>query len=111
MADAIRFFLDQHIPAAVAEGLRNRGIDVLSAQDAGRCGFADSEQLQYALAEGRVVVTFDDDYLTLAAAGTEHAGIAYAPATKYSVGQLIYALLLVHGVLTPEDMRNHVEFL
>ena len=46
-------------------GLRRRGIDVLTAQDAGRCGTPDPDQLTFAAAEGRVLVTFDTDFLAL----------------------------------------------
>lgn len=38
MAEAVRFYLDQHITLLVARGLRQRGIDVLTAEEAGRCG-------------------------------------------------------------------------
>ncbi|MBI5033397.1 MAG: hypothetical protein HZB51_22990 [Chloroflexi bacterium] len=58
-----------------------------------------------------MVVTLDDDFLTLAASGIEHSGITYCTATKYSVGELIYALLLVASVLESADMRNQIEFL
>jgi hypothetical protein len=111
VADMVRFYFDQHIPATVAQGLRQRGVDVLTAQEADRCGLPDLEQLQFAATEVRVVVTFDTDYLELAASGLQHAGIAWCPATKYHVGQLIYALLLVHGVLDRDEMRCHVEYL
>lgn len=57
------------------------------------------------------MVTFDTDFLVLHQAGAQHAGIAWCPAQKYSVGQLIQALLLVHGILASESMRNHVEYL
>jgi len=49
--------------------------------------------------------------LVLDAAGVQHAGIAWCPATKYSIGQLIQALVLLHGVLDRSAMRNHVEYL
>lgn len=111
MADAIRFYLDQQQSPAVAAGLRARGIDVLTAHEAGRCGFSDLDQLAFAAAEGRVLVTFDTDFLVLHANGESHAGIAWCPATKYSVGQLIDALTLVHGAMTPAEMVNHVEYL
>jgi predicted nuclease of predicted toxin-antitoxin system len=111
VVDPIQFYFDQHIPAAVDQGLRQRGIDVLTAVDAARCGLPDVDQLQYATNDDRVMVTFDRDYLALAASGLQHAGIAWCPATKYSVGQLIHALLLVHGVLERDEMRNHIEYL
>jgi len=109
--EALRFFLDQHVPAAVATGLRRRGVDAITAAEAGRCGFSDRDQLDGASAQRRVVVTFDDDFLMLAGSGVPHSGVAFAFATKYTVGQFIHVLLLVHDVLTPEDMQNHVEFL
>jgi len=111
VAERIRFYLDQHIPVAVARGLRRRGVDVLTAQEAERCSLSDEEQLLLAQADGRVLVTFDDDFLSLAASGIRHAGIAFCTAAKYSIGELIYALLLLHAVLSPADMRNHIEFL
>jgi hypothetical protein len=110
VADVL-FFFDQHIPGAVANGLRQRGADVLTAQDAGRCGLPDLDQLRFTTAQDRVMVSFDPDYLALAQSGIAHAGIIWCPATKYSIGQLIQSLLLLHGVLDRDAMRNHVEHL
>jgi hypothetical protein len=111
VAGPIRYYLDQHVQGAVGSGLRQHGIDVLTAQDAGRCGLPDPDQLAFATAEGRVMVTYDPDYLALHNAGTPHAGIAWCPMTKYGVGPLIQALLLVHGVLDADAMRGRVEYL
>ena len=110
MAEPVRFYMDQHFPGPASEGLRRHGIDVLTTQDAGRCGLPDTDQLAFATAEERVVVTFDTDYLALHQSGVAHAGIAWAPEQKYSIGQLIQALLLVHGVLDRDSMRNHLEY-
>jgi hypothetical protein len=111
VADPIRFFFDQHIPLAVTHGLRQRGIDVLTAQETDRCGLPDPEQLAFATVEERVVVTFDTDFLALHQSGVPHAGIAWCPARKNTIGQLVHALVLLHGVLTRADMRSHVEYL
>jgi hypothetical protein len=111
VAENIRFYLDQHIPSAVARGLQRRGVDVLTAQEAGRCGYPDLEQLAFSVSQSRVMVTFDDDFLRLAGSGIEHNGIIFCAASRYSVGELIYALLVVHDVLVPKDMINHIEFL
>ena len=43
--------------------------------------------------------------------GTEHAGIAWCPLEKYRVGGLLQALLLMHGALDRDYMRNHIEYL
>jgi hypothetical protein len=51
------------------------------------------------------------DFISLAVRGIEHAGIVFCAASKYSIGELIYALLLVQEALNPDDMRNHIEFI
>jgi len=81
MADLIRFYFDQHYPAAVTAGLRRRGIDVVTAQEASQCGADDADQLAFAAAQGRVLATFDPDFLTLHRTGVSHAGIVWCPAT------------------------------
>lgn len=111
MGDPVRFYFDQHMNPKVAAGLRLRGVDVLTAQDAGRCGYDDPDQLAYATAAGRVMVTFDVDYITLHNAGTGHAGIAWAREDKYSIGGLINVLHLLHGVYTAADMTDRLEYL
>lgn len=70
-----------------------------------------ADQLAFATKEERVVVTFDPDYLALHQSGMPHGGIAWCPAQKHSIGKMIQAVLLVHGVLDRESMRNHVEYL
>ena len=39
-----------------------------------------------------------------------HRGIVYAP-QQTPVGHIIRGLMLIHDVLSPEEMHNHVEFL
>lgn len=86
-------------------------MDVLTAQEADRCGLPDLDQLAFASAQQRVMVTFDTDYLALHRAGIPHNGIVWCQEQKYSIGRLIQALLLVHGILDADKMRNHVEYL
>lgn len=57
------------------------------------------------------MVTMDSDFLILAAQGSSHAGIAYAKPGTRSVGQLIQKLKLIHDILTPAEMENHIEYL
>lgn len=107
----IRFYLDEHVPAAVCKSLRRRGIDVLTVHEVGRSGLPDDAQLAFALQAERVMVTFDSDFIALAAQGVEHAGIAYAKPGIRTVGELVRALLVIHGALEPIDMIGHVEYL
>lgn len=73
----IKFYLDENVANAVANGLRHRNINVLTTPEAGNIGADDKTQLQFALSEERVMVTQDDDMLRLASDDVEHAGITY----------------------------------
>jgi hypothetical protein len=110
MAPPIRFYTDEHVAKAVIEGLRQRGVDVLSVPEAAMLGARDEEQLARAQAEGRVIFTQDEDFLRLHAAGAAHAGIVYA-APQMLIGEIIRGLMLVYELLDSEDMQGHVEFL
>jgi predicted nuclease of predicted toxin-antitoxin system len=103
--------LDEHVSPAVAAGLRRRGIDVTTPGDAGLLGADDTAQMAFALAQGRVIFTNDDDYLVLASRGMDHPGIAYCHQRARSIGEIIRALELLWEVYEPEEMRNRIEFL
>jgi hypothetical protein len=103
--------MDQNFPGPASTGLRRHGVDVLTTQEAGRCGLSDREQLEFALAEERVLVSFDPDFLALHKSGISHAGIAWCSEQKHSIGHLVQALLLLQGVLDRSSMTNHVEYL
>jgi predicted nuclease of predicted toxin-antitoxin system len=75
----IRYYTDEHVAKTVIRGLRQRGVDVLTTPGANKLHASDEAHLKFALLEQRVIFTQDDDFLKLAAAGKEHAGIVYAP--------------------------------
>jgi predicted nuclease of predicted toxin-antitoxin system len=77
MKARIRFYLDENVNTSVAKGLRTRGIDVLTTPEAGNMGLRDEEHVAFALAENRVIVTQDRDFLVLSSQGVKHAGIVY----------------------------------
>ena len=110
MAAKPRFYTDEGVANAVANGLRQRGADVMTAREAGMLGAPDPEHLARALEENRVLVTHDADYLRLHANGFRHAGIAYAPQTA-PIGRIVRGLVLIHDVLEAQDMIQRVEFL
>ena len=55
MADRIKFYMDEHVPRAVTAGLRRRGVDVVTAQEAGLHPAEDERHLAFAVEEARVV--------------------------------------------------------
>lgn len=107
--EEIKFYFDEHIPRAVTDALQQQGLDILTVQAANRQGLPDEEQLDFATQENRVMVTMDSDYIALAVQGISHAGIAFVTSDT-SIGDLINNLILLHGVMTPEEMENNVEY-
>lgn len=99
---SLRFLLDEDVSPRVAEGLRRLGVDAISVHEVGRARLRipDQEQLGYAAAEGRVLVTYnrgdfqrrDADWREL---GRDHAGIVWCAERsipRHAIGQLIRAL-------------------
>jgi predicted nuclease of predicted toxin-antitoxin system len=111
MARTIRFHLDECCDPAVAEGLRRRGIDVTTTPEAGLLRVEDEEQAAYGLAEKRMILTHDSDFLVLHAAATSHAGIAFCHKDTLSIGEIIKRLVLIWEIYEPEEMGNRVEFI
>ena len=111
MSEPIRFHLDENVDPSVAEGLRRRGVDVTTTQAADLMRASDDKQLEYALVEGRMLVTHDEDFLAMAKEGVQHTGIAYCHPQSRTIGQTIAALMLIRDCLTLDEMKNHVEFL
>src|SRR5688500_4254318 len=106
----VRFLLDEHVPGAVANGLRLRGVNVQTLADGGLLGADDVEILTFAAQEDRVVFTQDQDFLRVHSLGIAHSGIAYARQGT-SIGYIVRGLMLIRQILEPEDMRNELEFL
>jgi len=107
----VKFYLDEHIPKGVLEGLRRRGVDVVTVQEAGRSGDLDEKQLSFAAGEDRVLVTFDDDFLKLDATGVPHTGIVFSQTGRPTVGEMIESLMLISSVIESGEMTNHIEFI
>lgn len=110
MGQRIKFYTDEHVAKAVVRALRQRGVDVLTVQEAGMSGASDKEHLELAAKEGRVVFTQDEDFLRLRAAGVDNAGIVYAP-QQTSITDIVFGLMLIYQVLDAEEMRGQMEYL
>lgn len=110
MAEQIKFYTDEHVSRAVIQGLRRRGVNVLTVQEANLFAAPDEDHLALAFAQGRVIFTQDADFLRLHSAGMPHAGIVYAP-QHASVGDLIRGLMLIFELLEPAEMIGQVEYL
>ena len=109
--DRIQFQLDEHVPHAVAQALRRRGIDVVTTAEANLLGATDEQVLAHSLAAGRVLLTHDSDFLRLHKQQCPHAGIAYCQQGMRTIGQLVASLVLIYEVMQPTEMVGRVELL
>ncbi|MEQ1715975.1 MAG: DUF5615 family PIN-like protein [Hyphomicrobium sp.] len=107
---SVRYYMDEHVAGAVVRGLRSRSVDVVTVAESSTGGADDSDQLEFAFNAGRVIFTQDRDFLRLAASGIRHAGVVYAP-QGIGIGTILSGLLLIHNVLSAEEMIGNVEYL
>ncbi len=80
----MRFYLDEDLPPRLAEMLRRRGIDAVSAHELGNTQLTDRVQLDRAIQQGRCLVSANArDFVVIGraaiAAGTPHVGIVHCP--------------------------------
>jgi hypothetical protein len=107
----IRFHLDENVSSAISIGLKRRDIDVTTTPEQSMLSVSDEEQLAFALSQGRVIFTQDDDFLTLHQSGVNHAGIAYCKQGTRTIGEIINYLSLMDKVFDAVDMQSRVEFI
>lgn len=112
---AHRFLMDVHVPLSVTLGLRQRGVDVTTAQEAGLTRASDETLLSQAEELGCILFTQDDDLLAIGAArnadGREFCGIVYAHQLGPGIGEMIEDLELLALCANKEELRNQIIFL
>ena len=86
-------YCDESIWIPVADGLQRRGWTVYTARDEGKLGDPDREHLVHARENDWILVTFDDDILSLIEEdGDEHAGIIYVRQARRDIGDVVIAI-------------------
>lgn len=77
----IRLYMDHNVPRAIVDGLRMRGVDVVTAYEDEASNFNDSQILDRATASMRALFTRDYDLLQEAAKrqrnGMQFSGVIY----------------------------------
>lgn len=107
----LRFYLDENVPIAVAEQLSLLDIDVVSARSQDQLGDTDINHLQRATEMGRVLCTYDQDFLRIASQNVSHARIAFALQYGATIGGWVRALRGLHAQLSAEAIVNQVKYL
>ncbi len=111
MDSDIRLYFDENVEITVADQMRERGIVCVTVRELNQLGASDEHHLQHATALGYVLCTYDMDYPRLHAEGFAHAGIVFARERTTSIGDWVRGLMLICGVMTADEMNNHIEYL
>lgn len=111
----LALYMDHHVPRAITNGLRQRGIDVLTAEEDGSKQLEDAKLLDRATALNRILFTRDDDLLRQARKrqldGVQFLCVVYAHQLYVSIGICISDLELICTIGNSSDIQNSVLFL
>src|SRR5581483_7556426 len=112
---AVPLYVDVHVPQAITDQLRRRGVDVLTAIEDGGARLTDEELLERARVLGRLVFTQDIGFRTLAEdwqrRGQPFAGLAFGPQQGVTIGQYVVDLELIAKASEPAEWVNAIEYL
>jgi predicted nuclease of predicted toxin-antitoxin system len=114
----LKLYLDEDISPKVSVILKKKGMDAVSAHETGMLEATDEEQLSFATAEGRVMVTRNrDDFITLTVQFFDslkpHKGLIIVPHTiPGSEFSKLAALLVKFSKDYPQGLEPYtIEFL
>lgn len=112
---AVPLYADVHVPRPITRALRNRGVDVRTAQGDRHRETRDPELLTPATELDRLVFTFDDDFLRAAhrrqREGEPFQGLVYTVPERVTIGTWVADLELIATVLETDEVRNRIFYL
>jgi predicted nuclease of predicted toxin-antitoxin system len=102
------------VSAELAYLLRGRGFRVTTTQEAGLVGTTDAQQLAFATANGRAILTHNRVHFEALAReyfaeGKPHAGIIIA--VRRNTPELARRVLLLLNLLTSDEIENQIRYL
>ncbi|MEQ8847264.1 DUF5615 family PIN-like protein [Botrimarina sp.] len=106
----IRFHLDECVDHSIADGLRKRGVDVTTSTEARLIESSDESQFDYAIREGRLLITHDRDFLRLTKTIVEHPGVIFAHPMFVEVGDVVRFCSELTLAFEPVEVRGLVHF-
>lgn len=108
-------YFDVHVPVAIRDQLRRRGVDVLTSQEDDTATLSDEALLQRATDLGRLLFTQDVRFKALAdrrqAEGQAFSGLLFGHQLRGSVGQYVRDLELIALATDPSEWIGRTETL
>lgn len=112
---AISLYMDVHVPQAITDQLRRRGVDVLTAFEDGSSELPDDQLLQRAHEFGRLMFTQDIRFKAMAEdwqrTGRAFSGLCFGHQLAGTIGDYVNQLELIAIESEPQEWFNSVEHL
>jgi predicted nuclease of predicted toxin-antitoxin system len=110
----VKLYLDEDVHKRLAQALRLRGFDVISAYEVEHRQVDDKDHLTYAAAQSRAIVTFNiPDFVQLhkdyVSSGKEHWGIILSE--QLPISEMAHRLLYFLNRVTADEMKNQLRYL
>lgn len=111
----LKLYMDVHVPQAITDQLRRRGVDVLTAIDDESATLTDEELLERVRTLGRVIFTQDIRFKALAEnwqrQGREFAGLIFGHQMGGTIGQYVRDLEIIAQGSELDEWLNAIEHL
>ncbi|MCB0208215.1 MAG: DUF5615 family PIN-like protein [Anaerolineae bacterium] len=109
----VKILLDEDVWVGLAEALRENGYDAISVRALNRMGFSDEEQMAFATADNRTILTHNiQDFAPMVAdyfeRGIPNSGVIVA--RQFDKGTLLRRTLTLLKSVTSEEMANTLRF-
>jgi hypothetical protein len=108
-------YLDVHVPLAIAQQLRRRGVDAVHATEEGTNQLEDDALLELAMRQERVMVTQDIRFRVMAEnwqrEGKSFPGLFYGHQLAMSIGEWVADLELIAKATEAAEWANSVNHL
>ena len=112
MPEYLRIYLDQCLRLEVAEALRHEGHNVVRASDVGQARADDSEILQRAISDKRILVTLDDHFGNWVVLPLkEHFGVIRLKISPTTIANAINLIVPFLKDYTQEQFNNNLVIL
>ena len=111
----VQFYMDVHVPQAITDQLRRRGVDVLTAIEDSHNEVDDDELLERARSLGRLTFTQDIRFKSMAEnwqrSQRPFAGLLFGHQLGGTIGQFVRDLELIAKASELEEWHSVVEYL
>lgn len=110
----ICLYLDEDVNVLIADLLRARGFDVITARDAGQLHATDAEQFAYAISQSRTLVThnrtdFEELVQSYFDSGQTHYGVIFA--VRRPPQEIAQRLLAILNQIASDEMQIQVRYI